>query len=651
MFKWLVVAFTLWSSPAMATGLSFPDGPMLEVKPKKAVDDVRSALGDEEEEEEVDAAAAARLAALEAQEGETAARVIVLRGPGTSLEPEDQTLQRNVRIRIARPNAKFFPDIDLYQSGRIEPDRTVRSIDQRASVPDDVVDRVLAAVREVESIPWNALTPAQWMAKAEELKVLADEIWFVDRLELREPLFLLYLQIGQAATNAGVQYPPWYEQISGQAINYYWYLAGAMAYETPALLSKVEDATLRSWVEYFKGQIESGQIQQIKLSFSRDGVFDKKKFTTQFALFINGREVQIDNDDGIIQVPRGRIDIYMARTGGGAGFSLSEKVDILRLDDKIYGVRDAAYALMGAEFSAQLMKHPNECFPDVDDRILASLAIYARLHKGAEVYVAVPRGGSANNVYLWRYDRPRGLLERVVDDTGGFPVRFAALIGAGMNFNGASLNTQDQISQLEQNAANAQPGADPSSFSEPDTSQLVKFEPAGVPIIYHLRGHYGRLMVTTGIEFAASIQGGWADSYQTRDDGPIKETVTIGYDDDGDPNTPPVDTDVEVEVLRELTWQRLVFAGVGVVLLKDAAAGLGPRGYLRVGWYNAPHALDLTGHVGITEDLPIGKRNGRVRPIGDADFFAGMMLPLKNTVYGKQPLFILGLTVSAGLTF
>ena len=57
-----------------------------------------------------------------------------------------------------------------------------------------------------------------------------------------EPLFLLYSQIGRAAENQNANVPPFYEQIGSNAVNYYFYLAALMAFQDPALMSKLTDA-------------------------------------------------------------------------------------------------------------------------------------------------------------------------------------------------------------------------------------------------------------------------------------------------------------------------------------------------------------------------------------------------------------------------
>lgn len=591
-------------------------------------------------------AAAERERRLAEAQGQKAARVVVLKWPDSKVDHKSDGLKRNTQARIGRPSAKFYPEIDLYQVGRREPEREVAPLDQRVSVPPSATELVMEAVRDVQMLDWNDLSESKWAKRADQLRALVEEIWFVDRPDLRKPLFHLYLQIGRAATNANLNQAPWFQIVDDENVNYYWYLAGALAWETPALLNEVTDPDLKEKVQYYKARLDDGSIGLLNVSFEAEGFFDPPKFAGEYQVFVNGREIEVSDPDGIVKVPRGRIDVYLKRTDG---FSMSETAEVLRFDDrfegKVWFVRDTARKRMGTDFLKQLMEHPNDCFPDLDEDILTSLAIYAKLHPDAEIYIVIPKAGSANNIYVWRYERESGLVERVVDETGGYPVRFAALMGAGLSFNSAAIN-YDVNAAAQQAGNNVATG----SLTPPDFSGLApELSPAGIPTIYHLRAHYNRLMVTTGIEFQAGINGPFQDSYQT-DGNPVwkqgeTETGQPMVDENGEP--------VLVPALRERDFQRLVFAGVGVVLLKDAGYGLGPRGWLRVGWTNVPHAIDLTAHVGITEDIPSkGKKPGRVRPIVDGDFFGGVLLPVKDTIFATdKPLPQFGFTAAVGLTF
>ena len=142
---------------------------------------------------------------------EKLARVVVLKWKETSTDYTGVNVVRNVRSRISRPEAMFFPSVDLYQNGRKVRDRTVIPAMQPAIVPDSNIPVVLKAVEQVSVIPWNGMEPAQWGLKAQELRNLSEQLWFVDRVELREPLFLLYSQIGLSAENQNHPTPPFFE--------------------------------------------------------------------------------------------------------------------------------------------------------------------------------------------------------------------------------------------------------------------------------------------------------------------------------------------------------------------------------------------------------------------------------------------------------
>ena len=137
---------------------------------------------------------------------------LVLKWPDNrSVDYTDTTIQRNVKSRIARPDAQFFPEVDLYQNGRKVKDKTVVPAMQPAMVPDQNLQRVRQAVDVVSGIPWNAMQPDAWGIKAQELRDMVELIWFVDKVDQREPLFLLYAQIGRAAENQNQNVPPFYE--------------------------------------------------------------------------------------------------------------------------------------------------------------------------------------------------------------------------------------------------------------------------------------------------------------------------------------------------------------------------------------------------------------------------------------------------------
>jgi hypothetical protein len=617
MFRLWVLVVSLWFSlPAFAAdrGDDANDGVAQQQVPNP-MDQIEARRQAEEE------ARQARLAALEAAQAAKAARVVVLRWPSSDVGHEHDGLIRNVRARIARPDAKFYPEVDLYQVGRREPDRTKSPADQRGAVPPEAIDTVMAAVQDIETVPWNRMTESDWGITANNLRDLAEEIWFVDREDLREPLFLLYVQIGRSAENMNNSVAPFYQYISGNLINYYWYLAGTMAYEDPTLLDKLTDPTLRGSVEYYKDMLTRREIEFMTLSFEDSGVWDARKFAGEYQVFINGREVLIDDPRSLYEVPPGRVDVYLKRTDG---HSLSDRVELDKLDGKVYFVRDVARKRMGVDLIDQLMEHPNECSPRIEGDILTYIAIYAKLHPDSEIYFAVPEAGNANKTLLWRWSRENRALVKVLDPSAGFPVRFAALMGAGASFNGANVTVVPPPAPTPDN---------PNPTAEPPEPE---FSPAGLPVSFQFRGHFGRIMGVIGTEFSKSLTGDpWQDEYQV--DGNVVE-----------------DSTGEV-ALKEREWNRLIYAGAGVVLMKNAAVGLGPRGFVRAGWFNVPHALDVSLHGGWTTEPPGEEATGRVRVLLDVDGFIGAMIPFETTnrndgdSSGVVPNF--GVIGSAGITF
>lgn len=576
-----------------------------------------------------------RMAAIEASQSKKAARVVVLKWQGTETDFSNDTLQRNVRARIARPDAKFYPDVDLYQAGRRMPDRSIRAGDQMGSVPSSNIPPVLAAIEDVAPIPWNGMSESDWGLKAHELRDTADKIWFVDRPELREPLFLLYVQIGRAAENANNPAPPFYEQVGGQTVNWYWYLAGTMGHTEPGIMSKITDPDLYSSVDYYKQMLDSGRIPPMTLAFGEGGVWDAKAFAGEYQVFINGIEAVIEDRDSLYKVPPGRVDVYLQRTDG---HSISDSIDITKLADKIYFVRDVAQKKMGIDFTNQLMEHPNECTPELDGEIMAYLAIYAQLHKEAEIYIAVPEAGNANHIQLWRWDRPTMTLQKVLDNTGGFPVQFALLGGTGMNFSGLNVETTPPDTTFDPEAP--APPTPPTA-----TPQLT---PDAIPFSLQLRGHVGRFIGLVGATAAfplgkATDEAGeevsvpWFDKYQISDDlanAPLQGTSGATVD----------DLNVHSEPINRTTW-----VGAGFMLGKEAARGIGIRGYARWGWTNVPHRWDATVHGGLTTMGPLGG-DGRFKTVLDADAYVGVVIPHGKSYFDAVAP-TLGIAINGGITF
>jgi hypothetical protein len=609
---------------------------------------------------------------------EKLARVIVLKWPRTSTDYTDSTVQRNVRSRIARPEAQFFPEVDLYQNGRKVRDKSVVPAMQPAAVPDQNLERVRAAIAEIQSVPWNGMQPDAWGIKANELRDMVEQIWFVDKVEQREPLFLLYTQIGRAAENQNQNIPPFFEQIGSTPVNYYFYLAATLAYQDPALMSKLTDQELNGQVAAILQQLQQGGFPNLKIDFELEGEdFKLEDFNKTYELYLNGIKTDL-NDNGQYDIFLGRTDIYLKRTDSGHG--LSERLEVTKLEDKIYFVRDTARKKMGTDFIQQLFLHPNECTPNLDGDILNYLAIYAKIHEKAEIYIAVPKEGNPNKVWVWRYDRSTANLQLVGGGNDGFPVRFAAVVSAGIMYNGATPSfDSSQITETP----NGNVSADDLENNDPvgDLIQANKDDPsvalnaAYIPLNFELRGHYNRLMVSMGIEGGFNTGGSehtskWAENYWLP--GHIfadvakldKREATPGVDADGDgkydgpDDTPPTYEYVGEQKLYHTSMiNRDLYMGVAVVIGRDAGIGFGPRIGMRVGWTNIPHALQTTAHVGWTLAAPLIKPPGnRIRPLLDIDGRIGASWPFQNSIEFDdtklvtiKPVF--GITGGVGTTF
>lgn len=579
------------------------------------------------------------------------ARVVVLKWQGTDADYRDLSVQRNIKSRIARPDAQFFPEVDLYQEGRKVRDRTVVPAMQPATVPNQNIDRVMASVNEVSSIPYNAWSPSDWGLKAAELRDMVELLWFVERVELREPLFLLYAQIGRAAENQNEVIPPFYEQIGFQAVNYYYYMAAVLATQDPALMSKLTDSDVNASVSQYLQMLQQGAFPTLKVDFEQDGVdFDKEGFDATYELFFNGIPIQPD-DDGQMDVFLGRTDIYLKRVDSGHG--LSERLEVSKLEDKRYFVRDVARKKMGLDFIDQLFLHPNECTPALEGDILNYLSIYAKIHEKAEIYIAVPKEGNPNKVYLWRYDRPTSTLQRVGGGDDDFPVRFAVQLAGGIAY--TSVPTVGYAGPDESDAASQ---AASGSFSVDPTSAIdIETIPAIIPLTFEVRGHYNRLALGWGAEAGFNLGGESGDQEYVeryilpgREDGVVYDNDDdVNYDspkfgdtfqteadpaatDDGDGDAEVVAPDWSQQYHTDFVNRTLYITG-GVVLGRDAGLGLGPRIMLRAGWSNMPYALVTTAHFGWNFALPLKKPIGnRIRPYVDVDGRVGAVWPFRPSL-------------------
>lgn len=651
----IVVVCAAWAPLARADG---PD-PLAHKKdkPTKEEKDENAKKAEEEEER---------------KKRELYARAIVipwLKNP-TSADHRNETLQREVRSAISRSEALFFPEVDLYQNGRRVPDRTLAPTQQPALVKDVVGPQIMAEVNRVAAIPWDGLDPNGWSNEAGRLRRLTDLIWFVDRVELREPLFLLYAQIGRAAENSNDPRPPYFESVGGMTVNYYNYLAALLALQEPALMSKVTDQESAGAIQFLLNQLQQGVFPSFKGDFALGGRYDGVQFAKDYELYINGIAAELDGR-GQMDLFLGRTDVYLKRLDTGHG--LAERLESDKLDEKTYFFLEEARKKIGIDFVNQLFLDKNACIPEVDGDILTYLAIYHKLHPKADLFIAVPEGGNPNKTFIWKYIPESGIL-RNISRVDSFPVRFALLFSSGVLWNGANYavddNLEDETSLAPRDVAN---------------TNRVDFspDPAQVPFNFELRGHYNRLMVNMGAEFGLALaEKKWAEYYQTpgkQDEANIRtvrakdctaEELNQDTNGDGEPDVfidetgnirdPKESCSDIADVYNVRQFNRNLWLGVGVVFGRNAGIGFGPRLAARFGWVNMSHSFQTTAHFGWSIQPPFPPGKDRVRPLVDLDIRGGVgiarprslqmdLAKIDSEESRVKP--VVGATLGVGLTF
>jgi len=588
-----------------------------------------------EEKEEVDAAQQARLEKLRAMQSRTGSRVVVLPWPDSPVDEDHLIFQALVRNQIGRPNAKFFPAIDLYQEGR----RVTRLggapyaplSRQPGRVPADTVKKIRLKADQLRSrLGARADNPEV----AEDAKALIDDLWFIDGPETRALAFDLYVTVSMAVADRTNMVAPYFRMVGELQVNYYAYLAAGLLWEEKQLGLGVLQERLpasghgaddvRLWLRY----LEDGTVPLIPVSFHDGGIFEAEKFARDYKVMVNGLE-RVVPDTGVLNMPRGRMFISLEYD---KGFGMSERVEIQRLDEKMYFVVETAKGKMGHDLLFRLMNGPPVCAPFLDDMTRANLATYAALHPKEEIYVAIPKAGSALDPWVWVWDREQSTLKLVIDRNRGFPVRFGLLTGMGVSFGGATLDTSAYETLITPEGAQ-DPGSVFSGLASP-----FKLAAQGFPIDFQLRGHFNRLMFGFGMQFSANIAGGgkesvWSDKYQV--DGANGNVVI-----DETPDEDVLDPGAGAYALKQRKFSRLTYGILGVMLGKNATFGLGPRGFIRVGGLTLPHALELSGHIGMTQDPSFGKKEpkGRVTALLDLDLFAGALIPFGDTVFVTGPV-------------
>jgi hypothetical protein len=626
-------------------------------------------------EEQQEAISAAEKAAEKAKKDKQT-RVLVLQWNNQTADFTDTTLQRNIASAIDRTEITFLPAVDLFQGGREIRDRTIPPERQPAKVPDENISKVLQAVNAIAGTPWDALTPNEWQEEGQKLLQATQLFWFVDRVELREPLFLLYNQLGNAANNMNNSVPPFFERIGPESPNYYWYLAATLAEQDPSLMNKVSDAEIAAYIQQYIDRLRSGVFPSMKIDFQIEGNFNKEDFDETYEVFVNGLPREIDSN-GQIDVFLGRSDIYLKRKDTGHG--LSDKYIADKTDEKAYTVMDNAHKLMIVEFREQLLYYENECSPRVGDNILAQLAIYAKMHPQVkeQIYITYPKFGNPNKMWIWRFDPSTTSLNLVATGDEEFPVHFVATIGTGMLFTQAnvSFDLQEVTDVGGQETTEAIGGADVENgvdvSADGITNKAIKTIDGFsgyAPIALDLRGHYNNVMVNTGIEFGWNLndEAQWIEYFQTPgkhnpsrtefQDPPIK-TLEISCDENN--------VCTNKEVFYEPKFNRAIYFGLGYAFGRDASYGLGPRVAFRSTFLNVPHSWVPTGHFGWA--FQVGEAyNRRVRWVADVDLRLGSMIARQRSLYidqmyesgetgtffapgSMEPIF--GLTAGVGATF
>ena len=595
----------------------------------------------------------AEIAAAEAAEEaskENYARVIVLRWPGTSTDHTDLNLQRNVRSAIMKSDALFLPAIDLYQDGREVKDTTLAPEMQPAKVSEDDIDVVMKMVDRAKRLQYEDVDINEWQALGLKYRKTAEEIWFVDRPELRAPLFKLYSEIGRAAAYMDTNSAPLFEYVGGRNVNYYWYAAATMAYYEPELLQEIDDIDTQGNIEYYVDLLQKGVFPSMKVDFQTQDKFNLQKFSDEYEVLINGLPVEVD-DNGELDVFLGRSDIFLKRNDEGVG--LTERYETIKTEDKAYRVLENARKRMELDFVDQLFLRETECTPKLDSDILTYLSIYAKMHPevNTEIYISVPKAGNPNKVWVWRFDPESTTLSKVKDGIEEFPVHFVATMGTGALYNGFNLTFTP-------------PEAD-SVVSGTDPMNAVNLEgiPANMPFAFDLRAHYTKFMLQVGVEYGLNVSGDeWVEYYQTPgNEDPNVATVLLDDNclgaEDGKRVGDPAGCTAVGDVYRTARFSKHRYVGASYLFGRDSAYGYGLRAGLRFGLLDMPNSNVASAHVGYTHEVNVYEVGKRIRPVVDADVRLGtvwlddrsLSFDSSTDTLSVAPIF--GFTLSAGTTF
>jgi hypothetical protein len=505
-------------------------------------------------------------------------------------------------------------------------------------------------IKQAKRLQYEDVDVNEWQSLGMKYRKSAEKIWFVDRAELREPLFKLYSEIGRAAAYMDTNAAPLFEYVGGRNVNYYWYLAAAMAYYEPELIQQIDDIDTQGNIEHYVDLLQKGVFPAMTVDFQTQDSFDLEDFSKEYEVLINGLPVEVD-DNGELEVFLGRADISLKRKDEGIG--LSERYETVKTEDKAYRVLENARKRMEVDFVAQLFLHETECTPQVDSDILTYLSIYAKMHPevDSEIYISVPKAGNPNKVWVWRFDPSSTSLSKVKDGIEEFPVHFVATMGTGMLYNGFNLTFTPPEADAVVN------GADPKNAVD------LTGTPANMPFAFDLRAHYTKFMLQIGVEYGLNVSGeDWIEYYQTPGNtSPNVATVKLEdcfqYDANGQRVGSINGCSIEEEVFRTARFSKHRYVGASYLFGRDSAYGYGLRAGLRVGHLDMPNSWVSTANVGYSYQVDVYEVGERIRPLVDADLRLGTVwADQRSLVYDTTPgtsavAPLFGFTLSAGTTF
>jgi hypothetical protein len=597
------------------------------------IDDMKADRDDKKSSKEAEKE---RIQAANEERRNVPARVVVL--PNGGIDWTNVMLRDMVASRIRRPNATFVQAMDLFQVGRARYDDDDRVLDigrQRGSPDQWEADDLYTQAERLLKMPWDTFEDSfYWREPAEELLLAMEEqLWFVDRKELREPLFMVYSALGYASDNADYKVPPFQERVDDSNVNYFWYEAARLALDDQGLLELIpatEDGEMvHGALTSLMDRIEGGEFSPMILDFAVEGQrFDAAEFGSTYKIWINGFEidpVNIDPERGQMKIPPGRADIFLEHSAGGYSMSHSRSVLDPGISEYVRVVGDARKR-MAFDFRLDLQKHPTECSPPVEGEIIAFLSIYSKLHPGEEVYIVLPEDGSLKSeaILSWRWEQDQNRLILAKPEGPDYPVLFTMQLGVGGIWDNFGLEFGE--------APAATTGTDLPGLTDYASADL---KPRGVPINYEFRIHRNHFMLQLGAQWSiatgpnldgtdelaglTACEEGYCDLYQTD----AKDNGSHYTNADGD------------IVLRDLAAQRLLHFGMGYMFGVDAGMGVGPYVLMRSGKYNVPNGWDLTAHVGWTFLPPFTEQSstGRTKALLTLDAFGGGMIPVGNSLF------------------